>query len=264
MSREDCCSWCFDRPWHPDPWDKCKKHDKFKKDIECKCCKSDVNLCTSVNIWQNGEANGGDGKGGDAYGGDTKGGNAAAASADSILSGGGASASASAGAPYNGVTATTDDVKGMADDVNVKTNDDKATDVDKAIKTKNLTPEVADALKSLLDLEVASTIAIGEAVARGGNATGGDTKGGDGTGGNGGTVCNSATVIVENVVVISCNENGLEPAISLGMNDRKVNINVDEDGNTFVNGQKMEEQQLENGTKVFVFRDSTEKKSETK
>jgi outer membrane lipoprotein SlyB len=46
------------------------------------------------------------------------------------------------------------------------------------------------------------------------------------------------------------------------MNDRKVDITVDKDGNTLVNGQKMDEQELDNGTKVFIFRNSEAKKSE--
>lgn len=94
-----------------------------------------------------------------------------------------------------------------------------------------------------------------------GSATGGN-GGSGGTGGNGGAASNSSAVQVDNMIIICCDGNGPGTAIKLGTNDRKVDITVDQDGNTFVNGKKMDEEELENGTKVFIFRNTEVKKME--
>jgi len=49
--------------------------------------------------------------------------------------------------------------------------------------------------------------------------------------------------------------------LTLNRTDRQVDVKIDENGDTFVNGKKMDEVPLENGTKVFIFRDSESKKS---
>jgi len=237
---EDKCrkqKWCGDREWKCEPcdrwkkccdpcdqWDSWHKCDENKKNNECEKCVRDVNICTSVNICQNGEANGGDANGGN--GGDATGGSAAAASAQSEGEGD-ASATAS-----------------------VSVSQESKPYGDKEGADQALTPEVAAAQDTVVSGEGASAI--------GGAATGGD--GGNGGDGGDASVSNSAAVTVENVVVICCDEKGSHPGLTLGTNNRKVNIKVDENGDTFVNGQKMDETKLEDGTKVFIFRNSEIKK----
>jgi len=178
-----------------------------------------------VNIWQNAEANGGDAEGGD--GGD--GGSAAAASAESEGEGD-ATASASVSVDPNN--------HGSRPNSNL-----------------NQPPE-AQSLGSITNVE--------DAAAKGGDGG----NGGDATGGDGGTATNVAEVEVENVVVIYPNSDGSTPLINLGVNGnnlrRNVDIKVDENGNTFVNGQKRDEQELNDGTKVFIFRNSELKTSKKK
>lgn len=98
--------------------------------------------------------------------------------------------------------------------------------------------------------------------ARGGDANGGDCGGAGGTAGDGGTVSNSAITTVVDVVVVVGSGNGnnntggdgtIEP-IALDLNGRKVNIQLSDNGQTYVNGERLEEQQLGDGTKVYVFR----------
>jgi hypothetical protein len=101
----------------------------------------------------------------------------------------------------------------------------------------------------------------GGTTAAGGSATGGDSQGGEGgRGGDGGTATNEATVAIENVIVISCNGDGPSHALTLGTNNRKLDIEVNENGETLVNGQKMQEESLPDGTKVLIFRSSTSEK----
>ena len=78
-------------------------------------------------------------------------------------------------------------------------------------------------------------------------------------GGNGGTVTNTAVVTTVNVIVFSGNETGTTPGLTIGTGNRNIDISADENG-TFVNGQKIDETALDDGTKVFVFRDSEVKK----
>lgn len=98
--------------------------------------------------------------------------------------------------------------------------------------------------------------------ARGGDANGGDCGGAGGTAGDGGTVTNSAVTTVVDVVVVVGSGNGnnntggdgTASPIALDLNGRKVDIRLNDNGQTFVNGEKLEEQQLADGTKVYVFR----------
>lgn len=80
----------------------------------------------------------------------------------------------------------------------------------------------------------------------------GDGIGGDGGDGGGGTVNNSATVNVENLLVICCDKHNSGSSLSIGTNNRKIDINVDENGNAFINGRKLDGTKLDNGTRVFV------------
>lgn len=90
----------------------------------------------------------------------------------------------------------------------------------------------------------------------GGNARGGD--GGDG--GDGGVVTNVATAVIDNVVVIvTDNEIETDLALGLGLNNKQLDLKVDDKGSVFINGKKMNETQLDNGTKVFVLRDEVTK-----
>ena len=89
-------------------------------------------------------------------------------------------------------------------------------------------------------------------------ASGGDATGGDGGNGGDATSSNtsSVTVDVENVIVITSSTDGPPPVYTIGTRNRNLEIKVDENGDTFVNGNKMVEQALDDGTKVLIFRDS--------
>lgn len=89
-------------------------------------------------------------------------------------------------------------------------------------------------------------------------ASGGDANGGAGGAGGDATSLNYASVEVDNVVIINSNVdgNGQYPAYTIGTGNRKLEIRVDENGEAFVNGTKMDEQTLGDGTKVLIFRDS--------
>lgn len=94
-------------------------------------------------------------------------------------------------------------------------------------------------------------------------ASGGDANGGAGGDGGNATSVNYASVQVDNVVIINSNVdgNGQYPAYTIGDGNRKLEIRLDENGETFVNGTKMDEQTLGDGTKVLIFRDSKVKSS---
>ncbi len=123
---------------------------------------------------------------------------------------------------------------------------------------------LSDDLKKKDESELETEQANGSGVAAtGGSANIGTAAGGaGGAGGNGGTAENTATVSVENVVIIACNTD-TPTAVSLGTNSRTLDINVDKDGNTFVNGEKMDEEKLSDGTKVLIFRSSNSEKSKS-
>ncbi|WP_227019328.1 hypothetical protein [Sinanaerobacter chloroacetimidivorans] len=111
-------------------------------------------------------------------------------------------------------------------------------------------------LQALLELEGAAGL--------GGLAVGG-TGGNGGTAGAGGSVSNSAVVTVVDVIVFVDSANnildGIEP-VSLDLNGRKVDIRLTDNGETFVNGEKLAEQQLENGTKVYIFKNTETQESQ--
>lgn len=87
-------------------------------------------------------------------------------------------------------------------------------------------------------------------------ASGGDANGGAGGSGGDASSVNYASVTVENVVIINSNVNGENPGYTIGNANRNLEIKVAENGDTFVNGTKMDEQTLGDGTKVLIFRDS--------
>lgn len=96
---------------------------------------------------------------------------------------------------------------------------------------------------------------------RGGNGNAGD-GGSGGNGGNGGAIdiTQEASIEVENVVIIANDPSNLPYYLNINNNERKLEIKSDADGNILVNGQKMDEQVLDDGTKVFVFKNKQAKK----
>lgn len=243
-------SWCWDRPCSPNPWRKRKNNEE-----------TEVEVITNINICQQAEANGGDTNGGDGGdGGNATGGNANAASAEVEGDGDATAVIVTSVDEENGVNHKT----GQVSTQKVSSENLRELLPD---QLKLLSPEQLEALQSLLDLNGALGIAIGDAAAVGGSATGGNGGNGgtSGTGGAGGTAQNTATVNVEQVVVIVPENNGPYPTVTLGTNSnnikRNVEITMDEKGNTFVNGQKMDEQELANGTKVMIFRNSETKET---
>lgn len=224
------------------------------------CCKcdNDINIDNTININLEAEANGGDANGGD--GGNAKGGHAAAANAESEF-GGDAEAIASIGRRpnrsycYGRPLEANEDifVKADAEGISIGANNADGSSDDGASEELNT-------LNNGLGLELGASVAIGEAAAAGGSASGGD-GGNGGAGGNGGTVEQSVTASIENVIVIECDGINGPPAIRLGQNDRTIDINVDKDGNTLVNGVKMEETELDDGTKVLIVRNNEVKKN---
>ncbi|MDR7856529.1 hypothetical protein [Tissierella sp.] len=75
-----------------------------------------------------------------------------------------------------------------------------------------------------------------------------------------------ATQVSVFVVPVFDSYNSLVPSIGnykLAMDDRNLDIQVNKDG-SYINGQKMEEQVLEDGTRVFVYKNNEVKKYEKK
>lgn len=231
MNQDNIAYWCYGQPVYKKPGLEEWRHHREKEERE-KCVR-DVNICTSVNISQSGEANGGDANGGN--GGDATGGSAAAASADSEGDG---------------------DARAAA---SVRINTRSKSYEDKAGAVRPLISEVEAQALSPEEAEDPNAVVIGE----GASAIGGDAAGGaGGAGGVGGnaSVSNSAAVTIENYVIVCCDKKGNHPGLTLGTNNRKLDIKVDENGDTFVNGQKMDETEFEDGTKVFIFRRNEIKK----
>jgi hypothetical protein len=129
------------------------------------------------------------------------------------------------------------------------------------VKDPEIEIPVSDDLKKKDESELETEQANGSgAAATGGSATIGTSAGGaGGAGGNGGTAENNATVAIENVVIISCNSD-TPNGVCIGTNSKTLDIKVDKDGNTFVNGEKMDEKKLSDGTKVLIFRSSNSEK----
>ncbi len=93
-----------------------------------------------------------------------------------------------------------------------------------------------------------------------GSVISGDNTSGDAAA----TVTIDATQVSVLVVPVLDSFNSLVPAITtykLSMDEKDLDIQVNKDG-TYINGQKMEEQELEDGTRVFVYRNNEVKKYE--
>jgi hypothetical protein len=181
-----------------------------------------INVTNTINITQTANANGGDG--GDAEGGDATGGDAI----------GGSAAAAS------GVIAT-------------------------ATATNVIDPEIDIPGIDDIDEELSTLQVDGGTAATGGNAVAGNTESGNtqaGTGGNGGTASNSVELTINNIIIISSEGSNPPTAFKVNNNGRNLDIVVDELGNTFVNGEKMDEKELKDGTKVLIFSSSQSQKAE--
>lgn len=265
-SRECCCNWDPCRCCNQEPrWCRCGNGNGVEPDIQnnsrerkdCKC-DSDINIYNTIHVCQRGEANGGDANGGD--GGDAKGGSAAAANAESNNGGNsGSEASINSGIDrcyrYGEALEAGDSLcaRANANDANSGFNNANGSN-DAGIPVTPLTP-----LSN--GLELGASIALGDAAAAGGSASGGD-GGNGGAGGAGGTVTQTVETTIENVVVINCDGQNGPPGLRFGQNGRTIDIRVDEKGNTLVNGEKMDEKILENGSKVLIVRSDDVKHSE--
>ncbi len=93
-------------------------------------------------------------------------------------------------------------------------------------------------------------------------ATGGDAEANGGDGGSA-SASNTATVDFDQVVVITIN--GDTPTTTrVATNNRNLEIKVNGNGEAFVNGVKMDEKELGDGTKVMVFKENSSIKKEKK
>lgn len=184
-----------------------------------------INICNSITMTQSSSANGGSGGNGGSNG------NASS------------SASASAAAADRGGTA----IAANTEIIGSESEDTAAETAQPAGQEENLLQ--ADPSASASATSGAATIG---------------SAGAGGAGGAGGVSANSATAEINNVVVLSYGGSGAAPGFQIGLNEKKLDIRIDEDGTAYVNGKKMKESQLENGTKVFIFNDSQSFNPETK
>ncbi len=181
-------------------------------------CRNSVNIITKISVNQSNNADSSGGDGG-------AGGSAAVSQAASAANGEGANSSASA-------------ASGIAQE---------SEELAQAVPG---TPDPALENLGILPDPVTVSAVIG--------TTSGGSGGGGGAGGeNSSTQSNSSTITVENmnVIILAC-DHSTDPSVSLGVNNRKLDIRVDENGDTYLNGEKMDEKDLGNGTKVFIFRNS--------
>ncbi|MEL7655702.1 MAG: hypothetical protein AAGU75_07325 [Bacillota bacterium] len=242
MSKESYSSWCYGRPIGPD-----NKRWSSEEEFESK-----IKIITPVDIWQFGFANGGDANGGD--GGNAVGGAAAAAFAESDVLGDANAIAAIIVSPdseADGVGGRPNQVAAPGQTAAAKQalTADQAAAPNQAAETNGLLDDLDASLDAVLQGEGATAI--------GGDAAGGN-GGNGGTGGAGGTVTNTAVVTTVNVIVFS-NETENTPGLTIGTGSGNLDISSNESG-TFVNGQKLDETALGDGTKVYIFRNSEVKK----
>ncbi len=99
-------------------------------------------------------------------------------------------------------------------------------------------------------------------VATGGSATIGTSTGGNGGNGGNGTASNSSSITINQTIAISITCNSDTPSgVRIGTADRTLDIEVDENGDTFVNGEKLDDKELSDGTKVLIFKSSQSEKA---
>ncbi len=97
-----------------------------------------------------------------------------------------------------------------------------------------------------------------------------DLKGGDGgKGGQGGSpggdggdaqATQNATAVIQNYTIINCGGDLLGghggKTFTLDVDKQKTELRIDENGDIYVNGEKMDAKDLGEGAKVFVFKNS--------
>lgn len=106
------------------------------------------------------------------------------------------------------------------------------------------------------DTDEESTLQTSSASASASNgSTTNGSAGSGGNGGNGGSASNTVSAEINNAVVLMYNGGSDSASYSVGLNDKKLDIKIDEDGSVYVNGTKLEEAKLDDGTKLFVFTD---------
>jgi hypothetical protein len=108
-----------------------------------------------------------------------------------------------------------------------------------------------------------------------------DLKGGDGgnggagnvaAGGNGGvggdaTATQNASAVIQNYTIVNCGDDWIGNSggknFMLDIDQQKTELKIDENGDIFLNGEKMDAKDLGEGAKVFVFK-NTKTSEETK
>lgn len=209
--------WCW-QPEPPDPPPRPRPPEPQPEEKECK-----VNICTNITVNQknNSEANGGQGG----------------------IGGGAQSQTAATVATGEGHARSCLDQRASTDQIQNTENEPEPNGTKDPRCFGHTEAEIEDA-EALLTRPCPTVT--------GGPATGG-SGGAGGTGGeNNSAQCNTATIAVENVVVLCCNGDSPPHNMTIGLNGRKMDIFMDEDGSTFVNGKKMDAENLEDGTKVYI------------
>lgn len=198
-------------------------------DSETTSADNEIRIETTINLTQNANANGGDG--GD--GGDT-------GETGDITGGSAASADSSDGFA----------IAINAEDIEIETSDGED---DLAQMGLNNLPGGGPINGNNPDNEYEDSAT---ATSTGGDAVG-PSGGNGGAGGAGGTATNTATIVSENVIVINTSSEGATPpTLTLGLNNRQIDITADENGDPLVNGQSMTANTLEDGTKVFILKNT--------
>ncbi|HHY91495.1 MAG TPA: hypothetical protein GX503_07485 [Clostridiales bacterium] len=110
-------------------------------------------------------------------------------------------------------------------------------------------------------VEIANDIDVRQDInnLRGGDGgTGGDGGSPGGDGGDAAATQNT-TAAIQNYTIINCGGDllsGPGSTVTLDADGQKTELKIDEKGDIYVNGQKMDAKDLGDGAKVFVFRNS--------
>lgn len=194
-------------------------------------CENTVNIWTNICVNQSNkvEANGGDGGAG---------GSSTAGSASSVATSGGEASN--------------------TQKINTATD---AARPPKGPDPNGIKPAADDETESIEEEEVSTLEDVGNVT-----TTSASTAGDGGEGGRGGEVSatqsNNAEINVDNtnVIILSCNGQYPPTGLNIGGGSRQLDIRVNEQGETFINGQKMEERNMPDGTRVYVFHSSENSK----
>lgn len=210
----------------------------FSSDRDCKRSKPEpwhkddpenvVNINTNISVNQSNvaEANGGNGG---------SGGSAAAGSASSIATGEGDSST------------------------DLRVNSETETNGTQKVPGDNASPAAAADETGAAEQDKVNPLQDVAAVATESTATGGAGGAGGAGGGVTATQSNDSSITVENcnVVIVASKDVDLYPPTTVSVGgSRQLDIKVNEKGEAFVNGQKMEERTVPGGTTVYVYHDS--------